>query len=118
MLITTWPLYSSKSFHKTFEQLELKLHAVLKITEDYYEHMGKEFLYQENWYSGEYPGVLVYKIWPEKPYVMKLVGKPKSYTRPETDDGRNYGMDTSIEPIASDGTESESSLPAGDNWSI
>lgn len=92
MLITSHPFYSSKSFHKTWESLLEKIEDVLKLTEDYYALQGKEFEPQQNYLSGEYPGILIYKIWPEKPHALRLVGKTKLYKQPEELDG----LDSSV----------------------
>lgn len=93
MLITFDPYYSSKSFHATWESLLEKIEDVLKLTDTYYELQGKEFNPEENRNSGEYPGILVFKIWPEKPHVIKILGSMKPYKKPEVFDG----MDRDIE---------------------
>jgi hypothetical protein len=103
MLITAWPLFSSKSFHKTYQDVEAKLTDVFSQTDDYYEKMGREFNYNPNWYTGEYPGIFLYKIWPQKPHLMRLIGKPKACIKPEINDG----LDTCNRFEAGDGQDSE-----------
>ncbi len=93
MLITAYPLFSSKSFHKTWDAVEEKIKDVLKLTEDYYELRGQEFSSEISYYSGEYSGIFVYKIWPEKPHIMKLVGKPKAYRNPEINETDGLDID-------------------------
>lgn len=83
MLITSHPLCSSKSFHKTYEALEEKLLDIFKMTEDYYILRNEVFEYEEHLISGHYPGIYVYKIWPENVHSMMLVGRPKPMKHPE-----------------------------------
>lgn len=110
MLITCHPLFSSKSFHKTWESLQEKIEDVLKLTEEYYELQGKEFSPRTNFFSGEYPGILVYKIYPEKPHLMKLLGETKTYKKPEELDG----LDSSNGQSARTRQESENTMHISD----
>ena len=83
MLITSAPLCSSKSFHKTYAAMEQKLIDIFKMTEDYYILRNEDFEYEEHPVSGHYPGIYVYKIFPENVHTMMLVGKPKAMQNPE-----------------------------------
>ena len=78
MLITYDPLYNSKSFHGSAAEAFDRVEDVIDLTERYYEKKGKIFEYQCNPYSGELPGVILFKIWPENPRLAKLLGKAKS----------------------------------------
>lgn len=82
MLITTLPLYSSKSFHKTLEDLEAKVNEIMDLTEEYYTLSGREFIPKYSKHTGTYQGMIIYKIWPEKPHLVKLIGDKKPYIKP------------------------------------
>lgn len=77
MLVTIDPLYSSKSFHRTMPEVMDRIEDIVTLTERYYERMRKTFTYAKNPYTSEYPGIYVFKIWPQKPQLAKLLGKPK-----------------------------------------
>ncbi len=90
MLLTSYPLYSHKSHHKTWKEVLLKIEDVLKLTEEYYVLQGKEFDLKPSAYSGDYPGIIVYKIWPEKPHAVKVIGMQKPYKKPEEINGLDF----------------------------
>lgn len=102
MLITTWPLYSSKSFHKNYAEVEDRLDQIFTLTEEYYKNMGQEFTYLPNEFSGYYPGIFLYRITPENVHSQKLIGTPKVLKKPEQPIEYRYlnGLDSDHGAIA------------------
>jgi len=74
LLITMFPLYASRSYHKSAEDLWHEIDRIFDLTEIYYERMQKEFNYKPG-EEGEWPGIHVYKLSPRR--VDKLTGPPK-----------------------------------------
>lgn len=116
LLITTLPLYSSKSFHKSWDEVKEKINEIMDLTEEYYELSGKTFEPKYSKYTGSYQGMLIYKIAPEKPHLVRLVGDPKNYTKPNLSNLDE--LDTDIGEDAGTREKSETTLHSNNRRGI
>ena len=83
LVITTWPLYSSKRMFESSEDAFKRVHLIFDLTEALFEKRHIEFDWDDYFQTYPLKGLYMLQIDPDKMYGKDLLGKDKIIQEPE-----------------------------------